>query len=210
MGRPREHDLDSLLDCARDLWVAGGVAGLTIRALSAESKVSNGAIYHAFGTRAGLLAAVWGREATGFLAHMRERVRQAATGDEPIDVLLAAGLAPATYAADHPEAARLLLAADLGTLFVPELDEDQRAALSALRRDLGRVIADVAETVWQRRDRPAVTLARYCIVNLPGTLLLGSGDVTDPLATHALEHAIRGIGATGVPSLPAGGTSTRG
>ena len=200
MGRPREHDLDSLVDHARSLWVAGGVAGLTIRALSAESNASNGAIYHAFGTRAGLLAAVWGREATGFLAHLRERIRQTTASGDPVDVLLAAGLAPATYAAQNPEAARLLLAADVGSLFVPELDDDQRSALSALRRELGEIITGLAETVWQRTDRAAVTLARYCVVNLPGSLLLSSGNVTDPVATHALEHAIRGIGAAGVPT----------
>lgn len=201
MGRPREHDLDTLLDHARQVWIEQGVTALTIRALSSTSAVSNGAIYHAFGTRAGLLAAVWAREASGFLDHLRDRVAHSrTTSDDPVEALVAAGLAPATYAADHPSAARLLLATDLDDLFAPELDEAQQAALSRLRDELGATLVDLADLVWERHDRPATTLVRYCVVDLPGCLLLGTQDVTDPLARLALENAIRGVAATPLPS----------
>ena len=77
MGRPRQYDLDDLLAHARDLWVGRGVDGLTIRALSAASGASNGAVYHAFGSRDGLLARVWAEEAGRFLTFQRDRVAEA-------------------------------------------------------------------------------------------------------------------------------------
>ena len=68
MARPREHDLDDLLDHARTIWAREGRTALTIRSLSVAAGVSNGAIYHAFGSRGRLLAAAWIREADSFLA----------------------------------------------------------------------------------------------------------------------------------------------
>ena len=74
VGRPRAHDVDVLLDHARTLWVEQGVSGVTIRALSVETGASNGAIYHAFGSRDGLLVRVWSREAERFLAVQSDAV----------------------------------------------------------------------------------------------------------------------------------------
>jgi AcrR family transcriptional regulator len=202
MGRPREHDLDSLLDHARQIWIERGAAALTIRALSAASTASNGAIYHAFGTRAGVLAAVWAREATGYLAHLRARIESvSAAAGQPVELLLAAGLAPLTYASSNPAASRLLLTANLDELFTPELDDDQRASLAGLRTELGQIIVSLAGTAWGRTDRAAVKLTQYCVVELPGALLLSAKNPEDPLATLALENAIRGIAATDLPPV---------
>ena len=77
MGRPRQYDLADLLGHARDLWIGRGVDGLTIRALSSASGASNGAVYHAFGSRDGLLARVWAEEAGRFLTFQRDRVAEA-------------------------------------------------------------------------------------------------------------------------------------
>lgn len=196
MGRPRQHDLDSLLGHARRLWVERGLGGVTVRALTESSGASNGAIYHAFGSRDGLLARVWAREADEFLAFQRERVEQE---QDPTDALVAAALAPASYAVEHAEGARLLLAATGDDLTTPELDEEGRAELGRLQRDLGRLLTQLSEALWDRRDRAAVTAVRYCVVDLPGALLLKAGDVTDPLAVHVLERAVRGIAAEPPP-----------
>jgi AcrR family transcriptional regulator len=59
MARPRVHDPDRVLDAAESLVVACGPAAVTIRAISAAVGVSNGAVYHTFGSRMGLLARAW-------------------------------------------------------------------------------------------------------------------------------------------------------
>jgi AcrR family transcriptional regulator len=202
MGRPRQHDLDALLGHARSLWIERGAEGLTIRALSSASGASNGAVYHAFGSRAGLLARVWAQEAGRFLAFQRDRVREAMLHGDATSALVAAALAPATYAADNADGARLLLAVTADDLLAADPGEPARTQLIDLQKELGTLLVDLASALWDRRDRAAVEVVRHCVVRLPGALLLQAENIADPLAAHSLEHAVRGI-ASAVP--PASG-----
>lgn len=194
MGRPREHDLEAVLDHARRLWVEGGPAAVTIRALASESGVSNGAIYHAFGSRDGLLARVWAREAQRFLARQRASV-DAALGDgrSVEDAVVIAALAPAAYAEQDEPGARLLLTTTGDELADGELAPQERAELRRLRRELTGLITDLSARRWERTDPVALATMRYCVVDLPGALLLAPARPTDPVARRALELAVRGI-----------------
>lgn len=202
MGRPRQYDLDDLLGHARELWIARGVDGLTIRALSAASGASNGAVYHAFGSRDGLLARVWAEEAGRFLTFQRDRVAEAMREGDATAALVAAALAPAAYAKDDEDGARLLLAATADDLLTSELDEEGRTQLLGLQKELGALLVELAELLWDRRDRAAVTAVRHCIVALPGALLLNADGITDPLARHSIEQAVRGIASASPPVGP--------
>lgn len=194
MGRPREHDLEAVLDHARRLWVEGGPAGVTIRALASESGVSNGAIYHAFGSRDGLLARVWAREAQRFLAMQRSSVDAVlGSGGTVADAVVTAALAPAAYAEQDEAGARLLLTTTGDQLADGELAAQERAELRRLRRDLTGLITDLSARQWDRTDRAALATMRYCVVDLPGALLLTPAHPTDPVAGRALELAVRGI-----------------
>lgn len=202
MGRPRQYDLADLLAHARGLWIGRGLDGVTIRALSSVSGASNGAVYHAFGSRDGLLARVWAEEAGHFLTFQRDRVAEALRACDARAALVAAALAPAAYAIDNEDGARLLLAATADDLLTSELDEEGRTQLLGLQRELGALLIDLAEALWGRRDRTAVTAVRHCVVTLPGALLLNVDGITDPLARHALERAVRGIASTPPPGAP--------
>ncbi|NLE79932.1 MAG: helix-turn-helix transcriptional regulator [Rhodococcus sp.] len=194
MGRPRRHDLDDLLDHTRELWVRRGTSGVTIRALSDASGASNGAIYNAFGSRDGLLAATWAREATKFVDFQRAAVDEILTTNGlAADAVVAAALAPASYAAQADLGAQLLLAVKPDDLATPDLTESQRRELSGLRRSLSTLIALLAAEQWNRQDTAALTFIKYCIVELPSALLLKAANVTDPLAARALEQAVRGV-----------------
>lgn len=194
MGRPREHDLDAILDHARRLWVEGGTSGLTIRRLSSEAGVSNGALYNAFGSRDGLLTRVWCREADQFLAFQRTAVANALRGDRPIqDAVVAASLASAEYSKHDEQGARLLLSVTFDDLLGAEPAPEQRDELLRLRRSVNDLITDLSTRLWGRTDRSALTCVRYCVVDLPSALLLAPSKPTDPLARHALERAVRGI-----------------
>lgn len=199
MGRPRQYDLDTLCDHARDLWVEHGAAGVTIRAVIAVSGASSGAVYHAFGSRDGLLARVWAREAKDFLAFQRDAVTHAMAEGNPTEALVAAALAPAGYAKTNANSARLLLSANVEDLMTAELTDDGRAQLRQRQKELGLLLGELASALWGRRDASAVTTIRYCVVNLPGTLLLRSRKVSDPVAHHALELAVRGIASQAPP-----------
>lgn len=200
MGRPRQHNLDELVAHARSLWIERGADGLTIRALSSASGASNGAVYHAFGSRAGLLARVWAQEAGRFLAFQRDRVREAMLDGDATAALVAAALAPATYATDNADGARLLLAVTADDLLVADPGEPARTQLIDLRKELGTLLVDLASALWDRRDRAAVEVVRHCVVALPGALLLQAERIADPLAAHSLEHAVRGIASATPPA----------
>ncbi len=199
-GRPREHDLDSLLDHARALLVEQGVSGLTMRALSARSGVGNGAIYNAFGSRKNLLARTWVREAEDFVRFQRTLAEEALATTGPAEAIVAASLAPARYAENNEEASRLLLAVEAKDVLDPDLGPDERADVDRLRASLGKLIVDLADALWQRTDRDAVLLVRLCLVDLPSKLLLSHKRVADPLTQHALTHAVRGITSSKPPA----------
>lgn len=193
MGRPREHDPEVLLDHARALWVEKGTTGLTIRALSSASGVSNGAIYHAFGSRNTLLAHVWVREADKFLTFQRDRVAHVLGESTAQDGVVEAALAPADYARFHPEAAHLLVGIQADDLMHADLAAAQQSELIRLRSEVGDLVVNLADRLWQRRDRDATALIKICVVDLPGTLLFSRDRLTSPLARHALTNAVRGI-----------------
>nr|WP_307695101.1 TetR family transcriptional regulator [Nocardia beijingensis] len=64
MPRPRIHDPGTVLDAAESLAVRCGPAAVTTHAVAAATGVSNGAIYHTFGSRAELLGRTWLRAAS--------------------------------------------------------------------------------------------------------------------------------------------------
>lgn len=200
MGRPRQYELENLLEHGRLLWIEHGSGGVTMRALGNASGASNGAVYHAFGSRDGLLARVWTREARKFLVFQRDRVGHSLRQGDPVTALVVAALAPADYAVTDEQGARLLVSANVDGLMVPGLDAEARDQLLRLQQDLGGLLADLAMALWERSDKAAVTTIRYCVVNLPGTLLLKGKTITDPVAQHALELAVRGIASAQPPT----------
>jgi len=199
VGRPREHDLDDLLDHARRLWARDGIAGVTLRALSRASGVPNGAIYHAVGSRDGLLAQVWCRDAAAFLAFQRNAIDGVAPSD-PVSAIVAAACAPAAFAETEPDRAAVLLSTTADDLPTDRLNDADRARVRAQKRQLGELVADLADRRWGRRDRAALAVVTMCLVDLPGALLLARGRIADPLARHALEVAVRAVAAEPLPS----------
>ncbi|WP_433444809.1 TetR/AcrR family transcriptional regulator [Nonomuraea sp. CA-141351] len=104
MPRRRTHDLDRLLDVAEQLVADGGPERFTVRALAAASGVSNGAIYHAFGSLPVLLGRLWLRAAEDFLDLQVELVDAVRGGDREaaVEAVAAAASAPAVFADRRP------------------------------------------------------------------------------------------------------------
>lgn len=201
MPRPRTHDLGRVLDVAEELAVAAGPAAVTIRALSQATSVSNGALYHAFGTRAGLLGRAWLRAAEGFLRLQRDAVEQVLGGDDnPVDeataveAVVAAALCPASFFDRSPISAQFLLTVPRDELLRSgEIPADVATELRQLDKALGKIFVRLSCSLWDRRDAQALALIRDCVVQLPTALLLRDNRTADDTARDRLAAAVRAV-----------------
>ena len=112
MARPRTHDVDSLLDAAERLLAHQGAPALTIRALAEATGASSGSLYHAFGSRADLLARMWLRAAERFLAMQEAALdEELGTGNDQaaVEATVAVASVPAAIRKEWPDTATVLL-----------------------------------------------------------------------------------------------------
>ena len=175
------------MDVAEQLAAESGPPAVTIRGLSEAAAISNGAIYHAFGSRGGLLGHVWLRAGKRYLRFQRAAVAKAlsrgVSGEAAVDAVVAAAECPATFSHEHPASARSLLRVRrdelLGAADVPAALADE---LRRLDDDLAHLFIELAEKVWGRRDRQAVGAIRTCVVELPKVLLIDAHDLRDAAA----------------------------
>lgn len=200
MPRPRLHDPDTVLDAAESIAVQAGPAAVTIRAVGAATGVSNGALYHTFGSRAELLARTWIRAADRFLAVQAEMVEAAGTG---VAAVLAAADAPAEFAARHPMSTRLFFRVRREELLAGQLPAQVRTEVAAPQRALVELMKQLARQLWDRADARAVDTLTVCLVDLPTAILLDRDRLADPLARRQLRAAVAAVLDIGPPDLPA-------
>ncbi|MFE2956018.1 TetR family transcriptional regulator [Nocardia tengchongensis] len=190
MPRPRTHDPDLVLDAAEALAVRSGPAAVTIRAVATATGVSNGALYHTFGSRAELLGRTWIRAAHRFLTLQAELV--AAAGDG-IDAVIAAAEAPAEFGARYPLSTQLFFRVRRSDLLGDDQPESVRTELDATQRTLVELMKTLAGRLWQRRDAHAVDTLTICLVDLPTAILLDRDRLANPVARQQLRAAVRAV-----------------
>jgi AcrR family transcriptional regulator len=169
MPRPRLHDLVRLLDVAERLIADGGPERFTLRGLAAASGVSNGAIYHAFGSLPILLGKVWLRAAGDFLDLQAELadVPPGADREAAVAAVAAAAGAPAVFADRRPAAARMLMQVRRDQLLGPEVPQELAEAMFALDKRLVGLLTRLARALWGRADGAGVEVVTLCVVDLP-------------------------------------------
>lgn len=202
MPRPRRHDLESVLDAVEDLTAGSGVAAVTTRALAAETGVSNGAIYHGFGSRAAVLGHAWLRAAHRFLDIQRSQIAAVPTGSDPVESVVAAAEAPAVLAERHPGSAALLTALERPVLIAAGVPTTLVGELAAVQDRLVEVLVELAERMWHRRDGVAVAVITTCVVDLPTAILLTRGRLSDTAARRQLRAAVRAVATVGPDDRP--------
>jgi AcrR family transcriptional regulator len=168
MPRPQVYDRDAMLDAAEELAVKGGVNAVTIRAVSDRAGISNGAIYHAFGSRGGLVGRAWVRAARRFLALQQQAVD---AEDDPIRGVVAAADAPAVFSEQYPSSAQLVLGTSREEL-IGEAPAEVQAELRALDTDLRDLLIRLSIAMWDRKDAASVAVIEDCVVGLPTGLML--------------------------------------
>ncbi|WP_026402437.1 TetR/AcrR family transcriptional regulator [Actinomadura rifamycini] len=210
MARPRRYDPELIMDAAERLVADSGPDGVTVRGLAAATGVSNGAIYHAFGSLPVLLGRVWLRAADAFLDRQTTAVRESASA---VDAVVAAADAPAAFAQRRPAAARMLMGVRREQLLGPDLPERLTADLLALDRRLLDLLTRLSRDMWGRADAAAVAVITLCVVDLPTAAfrraLTAPASARTPVDTDArqrLEAAVRAVLTIPPPSRPSAPT----
>lgn len=196
MPRPRIHDTDRVLDAVESLAVSSGPATVTIRAISAAVGVSNGALYHSFGSRAGLLAQAWLRAGRRFLEAQTAVVDAALAAPgraAAIEAVAAAADTPAAFAEQHPDSCRLLLTVPRDELLDPGLPNEIHTEIRELESRLIELMIRLAQRAWNRKDAAAVDAITLCIVDLPTAILLRRDRLRSNTAREQLRAAVRAV-----------------
>lgn len=199
MPRPRVHDPDVVLDAAEALAARSGPAAVTVRAVATATGMSNGALYHTFGSRAGLLGRAWLRAAHRFLEVQRELAEGA--GSDPVEAIVAASEAPSVFAERFPASARLVLTVSRDELLGADLPAELAEQIGATERQAVDLLIGLAVRLWGRRDRRAVEVLTTCLVDLPTALLLRRDRWADPAARERLRAAVRAVLSISPPTV---------
>jgi len=204
------HDLDRVLDVAEELVAREGLERFTVRGLSAAAGVSNGAIYHAFGSVPALLGRTWLRAGSDFLELQTSLVDAALKAGDPVQAVVAAADTPAEFALRRPAGARMLMSVRSDRLLGPQLPEEVADALLGLERRLVALLVRLAEALWARTDATTVGVITTCVVDLPTALFsrtltgpdLGPAEI--PADTRQrLAAAVRAVLAVPPPAADA-------
>ncbi|WP_375483606.1 TetR/AcrR family transcriptional regulator [uncultured Mycobacterium sp.] len=190
MPRPRVHDVDRMLDAAESLAAEAGTSAVTIRSVAAAAGVSNGAIYHTFGSRAELLARTWLRAARRFLATQRALVDGSLS---PRDAVVAAAEAPAVFAEQYPQSSSVLLAMHREELIGEGIRREVASEVAETQAELVELMVGLATAVWDRKDAAAVDVITTCIVDLPTSILLQRNRIHSPTAVEHLRAAVLAV-----------------
>lgn len=133
-----EENRGKLVAAGRQAFASEGFAAASMDALTASVGLTRGALYHNFGDKKGLLAAVVA-QVDGEMA-ARARAASADAGDD-WEQLLAEGAAYIAMALD-PEVRRIVLLDGPAFLGDPSHWPSQNACLQATKQAVGKLIAD--------------------------------------------------------------------
>ena len=206
MPRPRVHEPERVLDAVESLAVAAGPAAVTIRAVSAAVGVSNGALYHTFESRSGLMGRAWIRAARRFFTMQHDLVDQALADGDPQAAVVAAADAPVAFADRYPDSSKLLWLVSREELLDSDLPDDVAAELHDLHRSLIDLMIRLADKLWDRRDARAVDTITTCIVDLPTSIVLRRDRLANPTAREHVRVSVRAVLDVGPPPVTTKGT----
>lgn len=200
MPRPRVHDPDAVLNALENLVAQSGPTAVTIRAISAAVGVSNGAVYHTFTSRGGLMGQAWLRAGQRFLAVQTSLVDEAlASGgpDSPTEAVVAAADAAVVFTEQYPGSSTLVLRVRREEVLADDVPDVVANDLRQLDKLLVALMVRLAIAVWDRKDAAAVDAITSCVVDLPTALLLRRGRLGSATAREQLHAAVRAVLAVG-------------
>lgn len=178
-GRPREFDMDAVLDAALVVFSERGYQGAAISDLTEATKLTAGSIYKAFGDKRGLFLAAFNRYWSVRNSMIMQRIAHLATGREKIRAVLA-------HYAEHSHGAEgkrgCLVVGGANDLALLDVDAAQRVAeafAANLQRLKQQIIAAQADGSV-RADLDADIIARSLLCLTMGMRVVGkTGQTTE-------------------------------
>lgn len=166
MARTRIHTDDAVLDATTKVVLGGGVRAATINAIAGASGAPVGSLYHRFGSREGVLSALWERAIGRFHAHY---IPAELPGPDPVATGVGIAESVPAFARQHPAEAQLLMTlrpADL--LERPEDLEHLNAAAAAAVTGMAAALPVSSERVRMALvDLPYGSVRRYLSTGRP-------------------------------------------
>jgi AcrR family transcriptional regulator len=159
---PRKHETDAILDATRALVLADGPRAASVAAIAEASGAPAGTLYHRFGSRDGVVTAVWLRA----LDRFQVRVMAAGSG-VGLDAAVAMAVATVVFARDLPDDARLLLTVRPADLVDGREDPGFGAALAGRNAPLGTRLRELARDLFGADDPRAMDAMYRAVVDLP-------------------------------------------
>jgi TetR/AcrR family transcriptional repressor of nem operon len=170
-GRPREFDIDEVLDKAARVFLAHGYHGASMVDLLAATGLARGSLYKAFSDKRDLFRAVFDRYAEGVLSRMRARL-SAPNAREGIADLLAHYAAIST---DGPAQRACLI-----NIATSEQAAEDRVLAGKIARLFERMTEAIAATVSRgqaagdiRATTDPAALGRMLLATLQGMRVMG-------------------------------------
>lgn len=204
MPRPRLYDPDRVLDAVESLIAASGLDAVTTRAVSAAVGVSNGALYHSFDSRAGLIGHAWLRAARRFAAVQNASVEQAWAAEGPRAAVVAAADAPVVFAHQQANSSTVLWTVSRDQLLASDLPGTVAASVDDLHQSLIGLMVRLATALWDRADALAVDTITTCIVDLPTAIVLRRNRHANSTAREHLRATVQAVLDIGPPPVKKG------
>jgi AcrR family transcriptional regulator len=186
------HSTDAILDAARTLVLRRGVQNASVSAISKQSGAPVGSLYHQFGSRDDLVAALWiravRRSQATFLAAARD--------PDPDRAAMATALSIHDFVRDHPDDARLLASFRREDLLHDATARRLKRVLDELNRPLETAVLDLARRLFGRATSDVVEQTMLAVVDIPlGAMRrhLVAGTVPGPALRGHLEAAVRAV-----------------
>jgi len=184
-----------LEDAALACMAQGGIGHFTIDKVCAKAGVSRGLITHHFGSKDGLLTAVYARMYQGMLASLEEQV----AGQPRLVTLVEAMVSPAQFA---PDTLHIWLSLWGEIAMNSALRDEHRRQYTLYRADVATAVQEMATQRGITVDADALALSLICLIDG-----LGLQRCIDPtmLDAEVARKACYGLlnGVLG-PVLPAG------
>jgi AcrR family transcriptional regulator len=164
MAPPRKHQTDPILDAAREIVLRRGPRAASVAAIARASGAPVGTLYHRFGSRDGLLVAVWLRALERF---QEGALSAAGVEPDPLDRAEALARASIEFAARHRDDARLLLAVRREDLLDRAPDDAFRRRLAEINAPLIAELQEIARALFGRADSRSMAAVTRAVVELP-------------------------------------------
>lgn len=188
MGRPRRHSVDDLLDAAAGLFADGGARAVTMSAVAKAAGAPSGSLYHRFGDRPSLLAALWARTVDRFQAGYL----QALHTTPPVDGAVAAVAHAVQWCRENPAQAHVLHAGKRA-FDAHTWSGDDRTAIANSERELESGLEAACRSLRTATNRSTDELL-LVLVDLPYATVrrhLNKGETPPPQTVTTATTAAR-------------------